>query len=398
VEVRLIFLFDWQNYAKLLRLAARESNLQVRIYFLVILLLWVPPVSLFHALCFFLDGLVFPGLSRVEIKNPVFIVGHARSGTTLVHRLMSQDEERFSAFMLYEMYFPSLLQKWVIRRVGELDRKLGGYLGRRIVAWDERHYAATQSRHPMSLTKMEEDDMVLYYSMASGYWITKLPYLGSLDFYYVDEWPEKKRRRMMRFYRECLRRQLYLNGPEKTHLNKSPIFAGRVETLIETFPDARIVVPVRNPFETIPSLLKLMRHGWKALGWGEARQRPALEVLANQSFHTYRHPLEVLARMPHVPHAVIEYRDLLAKPAETIEKIYRDLDFEITPHFRKTLQGEVRRAREHKSGNEYSLEEFGLDKNSIRDELAPLFKRFDWADGEPDRSSQEPPHRVEDPA
>ena len=374
----MIFLFDWQNYRKMLRLAWNEPSAQVRVYFLVILLLWVPPVSAFHAICFFLDGLLFPGLWRTEIKQPVFVLGHARSGTTLIHRLMSKDEGRFSAFMLYEMYFPSLLQRWVIRRVAALDRKLGGHLERRVQAWDERHYAAMREIHDMSLTNMEEDDITLYYSLASGYWITKLPYMGDLDFYYVDEWPEKKRKRLMRFYRDCLRRQLYLNGPDKLHLSKNPIFAGRVEALLETFPDARIVVPVRNPYETIPSLLKLMRTAWKRLEWEESRQQRCLEVLANQSFHTYKYPLEVLAQRPEIPHAVVDYRDLLSDPAATIERVYRELGFELSPGYHQVLLGESKRAREHKSGHRYSLEEFGLKAEAIRSELAELFDRFGW--------------------
>jgi hypothetical protein len=323
-------------------------------------------------------------LWRTKIDKPVFIVGHARSGTTLTHRLMSKDEGRFSSFMLYEMYFPSLLQKWVIRRVAALDRRLGGRLERRVQAWNDRHYAAMRGIHEMGITNMEEDDIVLYYSLASGYWITKMPYMGDLDFYYVDEWPEKKRRRLMRFYRDCLRRQLYLNGGDKIHLSKNPVFAGRVEALIETFPDARIVVPVRNPYETIPSLLKLMRSGWKRLAWEEARQQRCLEFLGNQSFHTYKHPLEVLARMPEVPHSVVDYRDLLSEPAETIERVYRDLGIEMSQSYREVLLGEGKRAREHKSDHRYSLEEFGLEADAIRSELSELFDRFGWDEADTD--------------
>ena len=374
----MIFHFDWQNYRKMLRLAWKEPNAQVRFHFLAILLLWIPPVSTFHAICFFLDGLIFPGLWRTKISKPVFIVGHARSGTTLTHRLMSKDEGRFSAFMLYEMYFPSLLQKWVIRRVASLDRQLGGHLERRVQAWNERHYAAMREIHEMGITNFEEDDIVFYYSLASGYWITKMPYMGDLDFYYVDEWPKRKRERLMRFYRNCIRRQLYLNRGDLVHLSKNPIFSGRVEALIETFPDARIVVLVRNPYETIPSLLKLVRTSWKKLAWEESRQRRCLEFLAHQAFHTYRHPLEVLESMPEVPHAVVDYRDLLSEPAATIEGIYRDLGLEITPSYREVLLGEGKRARKHKTGHRYSLEEFGLEADAIHSELAELFDRFGW--------------------
>src|SRR5512139_2680253 len=141
----------------------------------------------------------------------------------------------------------------------------------------------------MSLGAPEEDDIVFYWSCASGMWITKMPYLGDLDFYHVDELPRARRARLLAFYAACVRRQLYLNGAEKIHLSKNPIFAGRVASLIEAFPDARFVVPMRDPGETIPSLLKLMKVSWGLYHWDEARMQRSLAVLAAQSLHTYRH-------------------------------------------------------------------------------------------------------------
>jgi hypothetical protein len=94
------FHFDFGNYFKMLRLAWGEASPRARRRYLAILLLAVPPVALFHALCFALDPILFPSLRRVKLRQPVFVVGHARSGTTLVHRLLSQDEGRFSSFRL----------------------------------------------------------------------------------------------------------------------------------------------------------------------------------------------------------------------------------------------------------------------------------------------------------
>ena len=91
-----------------------------------------------------------------------------------------------------------------------------------------------------------------------------------------NDWPERKRRRINDFYRECVRRQLYLNGPDKTHLSKNPLWAGRVASLIESFPDARFVVNVRDPRDTIPSLLKLLSSAWQRMGWDEAQQQRCL--------------------------------------------------------------------------------------------------------------------------
>jgi hypothetical protein len=375
----MFFHFDFANYFRMLRLAWNEKNPRARRTYLVKLLLWVPPVAAFHAICFTLDALLFPGLHRTAIRNPVFVIGHARSGTTLVHRLMSQDGERFSSFRLYEMFFPSLLEKKAIRALGRFDRRfLGGAIERRVRAYDEKTYGPSRHIHPTGIFETEEDDQVLFYSMAAGFWITKMPYMGDLDFYYVDRWPERKKRRMMRFYADCIRRQLYLNGRHRTHLSKNPVFPGRLATLLETFPDARIVIPVRNPYETIPSLLELMRSGWKALGWDPERQQRCLSILADQSFDTYLYPLEVLARHPEVPNAIVDYRDLVADPAATIEQIYRALDLAISPEYRETLLAEGKRARQHKSRHSYSLEKFGLDAGAIRSGLAELFDRYGW--------------------
>ena len=383
----MIFHFDFANYFRMLRLAWRERNPRARRYYLLVLLVSVPLVSTFHAICFFLDGLLFPGLWKTRIRTPVFLVGHARSGTTLVHRLMSRDAGRFSSFRLYELYFPSLLQKKAIRLFADLDRRfLGGAVEKRVRAWEAKRYGAMRDVHKMGLTEPEEDDIVFYYSCASGFWITKMPYMGDLDFYYVDRRSERQRRRLMRFYRDCIRRQLYLNGGDKIHLSKNPVFAGRVESLIEAFPDARNVVTMRNPYEAIPSLLKLMRIGWRHLDWDAARVDRCLRVLADQSFDTYLYPLEVLTRHPETPHAVVDYRDVVADPAATIEQVYGQLSLPMTAQYRELLLAEGKRARKHVSGHSYSLEEFGLDAGEIHTRLAELFDRFGW--DEPDAQEQ----------
>src|SRR5947208_2010690 len=110
----MLMYFDFATWRRMVRLAWREPVARTRRKLLVRLLVTVPLVATFHALCFLLDPLLFPRLRKTRIETPVFIIGHARSGTTLLHRLMSEDRERFSIFMYYELFFPSLLQKKVI--------------------------------------------------------------------------------------------------------------------------------------------------------------------------------------------------------------------------------------------------------------------------------------------
>ncbi len=375
----MLYYFDFTIWFKLIRLAARESNPKQRRGLLRLLLWHVPLRASITAICFFLDGILFPGLWRVKVKAPVFIIGHARSGTTLAHRLICADE-RFSAFKYYELMLPSLLQKKLVRGIAWLDRNcFGRRIEQRLQAWEKRKFGPTQHIHKMGLSIPEEDDLLYQTSCASGFWMTKLPYMGELDFFHIDRRPAASRRRLMRFYRESVRRQLYLNGPECIHLSKNPTYCGRVESLLEAFPDARFVVLYRNPYETIPSLLKLLHVGWKLQGnIGTDRIRESTRVMTELSYETYLYPLEVLDRHPETPRAVVDYRELVSAPRATIEKAYADLGLSIDEKYRQTLQAEQDRARRHETEHRYSLAEFGLEDQEIRRRLAPLFERFHW--------------------
>jgi hypothetical protein len=371
--------FDFRTYFRMLRLALRERDPRGRRLALFATLFLVPVVSTVHAICFLLDRILFPKLWAVEVKAPVFIIGHARGGTTLMHRLMAGDGDRFSYFLAYEMFFPSLLEKKLIRLLGRIDRRyLGSRIERALTAREDQTLAATRDVHYTGLFSPEEDDFVLTFSCASGMWIVFFPYLRELDFYYVDERPQRRRRRLMRFYRECVRRQLYLNGLDKTHLSKNPTFSGRVESLIEMFPDARFVLLVRDPREAIPSLMKMLKQSYRRVGWRDERTRESLEILARQSLHTYRYPLQVLQRHPETRWAMVDYRDLVASPKRAVEAAYAELGIEMTPAFAAALEDREKQARAHETAHRYSLEEFGIDVDQLRAELAELFDRFGW--------------------
>lgn len=383
----MLFYFNFDNYFKMLRLSWSEPSLTVRLRYLSMLLIGVPLVSVFHAICFALDPLLFRSLGKTDVVKPVFIIGHGRSGTTLTFRLIDQDEGRFSSFQLWECYFPSLLQKKIIRAIASIDKNyLGGFLGRRTAAFEERRYGPARHMHEMGLGLVEEDDISLFYSMASGFWMTKMPWMGEFDFFYVDKWPEKKRLKLMRFYRQLVLRQLCLNGTNSLngeniqHLSKNPYWTGRIQTLLDVFPDARIIVNLRDPREAVPSLIKLNVSAWKHMGWDPDRVQASIDVLIKQSIYNYRHPLEVLEQQSQTPYAILHYAEMLADPAAAIQAVYQALDLPMSENYRQTLLAQSAKQKKHKTKFRYSLEEFGLDADWLENEFADLFERFGWAD------------------
>ena len=367
------FYFDWSNYRAMVRLLATDRSARGRRLHRAFRF-GVPAIAAVHAVFFALDPILCASLRRTEVRGPVFSVGHARSGTTYQHRLMTNDPQ-FSYLLLWEMFFPSLIEKRLLRAVLGLDSRLRGRLHRRLSAFDQEAFGDTNDMHKTGLFVAEEDDFLLTFSLSSGFWMVLFPYVGVLDFHAIDRWPDRKRRRAMTFYKECVRRQLALTG-KAFHLSKNANFSGRLETLIEIFPDARIIIPLRNPQETIPSLLKMMQTAWRRQGHSEELIRASLRALADQSYETYEHPFQVLARHPEIRATVLDYRELVASPAAAIRSVYRDLGLELSPDLEAIFHAAG--ARGHESAHRYSLEEFGLDKNEIHGRLAELFETYGW--------------------
>ena len=106
--------------------------------------------------------------------------------------------------------------------------------------------------------------------------------------------------------------------------------------------------------------------------------RASLQTLAYQSYESYTAPLEVLERNPQTKHAIVDYRELVKAPRETVTQVYRELGFPISPAFEEILLEEEKRSGRHETTHRYSLDEFGLDAGEIQAELAPLFDRFEW--------------------
>lgn len=379
--------FHLRRALRLFRLAWSESWTPRRRRVIVFLTFFLPLLALANTACLLIDRLLFPGFRRIRVDRPVFIVGHARSGTTLMHQLLTRDDAQFSWFMTYELALPSILQKKVVRALGRFDREvLGGAIEGRIRAWENRAFEKGRQMHPMSLTGPEEDEFVFAPTFHSSSLGVVFAYLDEMVPYnrFDDAIDPATRARLMRYYRECVQRQLYVNGENRIHLSKNPLFSGKVASLLEAFPDARFAVMVRNPFETIPSIQKMMTRNYVASGTPPGQIERALSTMGDDSFYFYRHPFEVLDAKPEARWTAVPYELLVANPRAALEKVYADLGLDRTATSSVALDAAEGHARDYTPRHDYSMGEFGLDARAIHDELEPLFERFGWPEPEPE--------------
>ena len=168
----------------------------------------------------------------------------------------------------------------------------------------------------------EEDEHLLFYVWSTFFSGFVFPYLDELPPYqYFDtEIPRAERQRIMMFYQRCIKRHLYATGG-RYYIAKNPIFSARIESILETFPDARILYLVRNPLEMLPSTISLFGYMWRLFSNPPQKYPHCDEILAWTKYW-YDHPLEVIDRTSPEQCMIVSYDDLMESPDAVFRSIY----------------------------------------------------------------------------
>ncbi|HRI89768.1 MAG TPA: sulfotransferase, partial [Candidatus Hydrogenedentes bacterium] len=191
-----------------------------------------------------------------------------------------------------------------------------------------------------------------------------------------------EKERVMRFYKDCIRRHLYFHGPEKRFLSKNPAFSAKVGALREYFPGARLICNVRSPYNTVPSLFSALYVAWDMFDndpTGDVFRNSVLEIAA----HWYRHPLIQEHNWPDNRFAFLTYDALVNDLEAAVLGLYQRLEINAGPHFAERLRLEHESARKYKSSHRYSLEKYGLTSEGILNDFGDIFQRFGFDTANP---------------
>jgi hypothetical protein len=268
-------------------------------------------------------------IDETVIENPpLFILGHWRTGTTLLHNLISRDS-RFAYPNLYEVLHPGAFlsaEDTVTRR------------------WAKRFLPAKRPMDDMaySVDLPQEDEFALALSCGRSPELElNFPRRGDLYRKYltfegvpkkeVDEW----KRALLWFLKKLTmryRRPLVL---------KSPPHTARIRLLLELFPEARFVNIHREPYTVFQSA----RHTRDTAFWFTYLQKPDLTEADDNMLRTGQIVFDAYFDQRHLipPGRLVEvaYEDLAARPVEVMQDLYAKLDLPPFEEFRPKLQAYV---------------------------------------------------------
>lgn len=255
---------------------------------------------------------------------PIFIVGHWRSGTTLMHELLSLDSK---------LAFPSTYDAFVPEH-SLVSRKFFMPIMNLLMP----------AKRPMDNMSMgaaspQEDDFALL-SLNSPTPYRKIAFpLGrhneqlKLDPENLSSAELEMIKRHLAYFYNVLTLQY-----EKQLVVKSPPHTGRIKMLADLFPGAKFVHMSRHPHKLVPSTKKLWQllyylQAFQVLKNGEDEIIDYIFECKDLMYRAYFRDREMVDADQLIE---IRFEDLVANPLQVIERVYRQLSIdgydELAPH------------------------------------------------------------------
>ena len=329
-----------------------------------------------HWLGFLLDDILFRGWRRVKVREPLFVLGVPRSGTTKLHQILAKDSQ-YTTFSTWECLFAlSVTERRFWLALARLDASIGRP-GARALGWLERRvFASLDDVHAMSLATPEEDYFALMPILSC--FILFLPFPANAHLHRVGmfdrEMPEDERGRILAFYQACLQKHLYVHGPNKRLLSKNAAFAPLAQSLSRQFPDARFIVCLRDPVETVPSQLSSIASGLRFFGISEKSAPIRARMLEQLAFY-YNNLYALVDSQPSRRCAAVTLAELKCGLSARLTAIYGQLGLPLGDDFACVLRNETPATRGYRSGHSYSLAQFGLEPADISARFATAYRR-----------------------
>jgi hypothetical protein len=299
------------------------------------------------ALSYF-DDIRYQALSgTVKIsKHPIYVLGHWRSGTTLLHNLLCSFKN--SAYpTTYQTVFPNNLffSKALIKRI------MHWYLPKRRLV----------DQAIMHVDNPQEEDFALGNEAGFSfyYWF----YFPRDREYIAREYmslPSENERRNQAFTKSYLRfiKRCMLNTGGDQYIAKNPPNMARIPFLMNLFPESRFVYIDRNPYEVIESTFRFFSGFLKTLQLQDIDDEALWVFVFKNYIHLHQKYLENKQRIPPDHLVEIKYEQLIADPAG----IFRDLHQEL---FQDLETDEVKLKKQLELHQDHRIKDYDFESGYV---------------------------------
>jgi hypothetical protein len=310
-----------------------------------------------------------PDIANQVVEGPLVIIGLPRTGTTALSQLVSADPE-VRSLRLWESSDPvpppEAATQYTDPRIEETARGL-----------DAMYHAFPRMRS-------------MYFQTATG--ATECQDLLGMEFRtahfdgmaHVPRYTEWVTNCDMapayRYHRRVLQLLQWRCPPLLWHL-KTPVHMLALDRLLEAYPDARFLWTHRDPAEVLGSVCSLIAYtrSWVSDRVDADLGKRQVELWAE----ALRRAMVLRRAVGEERFADIHFRDLNADPVGTVQRSYDQLGLTLgVEGSRHMAAWAAENPRGAHGAHEYALEDFGIDREAVRERFSFYVAHFDIGEGD----------------
>ncbi|MGZ8802858.1 MAG: sulfotransferase family protein, partial [Mycobacterium sp.] len=298
-----------------------------------------------------------PGIRDEVIERPIFLVGAPRSGTTVTHHLLSQDD-RFRYPLTWEcdeLYPP--LDPATMHTDPRIKRS------EKLIARTLSLAPDLDAAHPIGAWEAQECALLHAYAFHSETFHVMFNCQG------YDRWLAEQDRTWVYEEEKLLLQYMQSGGlrPTESWLLKTPPHMAQIDTILDVFPDARFVTTYREPTEIIASSCSLASTVFQMveddIDWHEHGRYMCWRTggMLARNVELRRKYADRTAQFIDFP-----MRRMVTDPLACVEEIYAHFGIELTAVTRlKMVRFTDERGMAARKPHIYHAEDYGLDINEL---------------------------------
>ncbi len=271
-------------------------------------------------------------------KDPIFIIGHWRSGTTLLHNLLCKNQN-FGFLNTYNsLFINNIYSKYLLKTL------------MKFIMPSER----PSDRIRLDVDLPQEDEFA----------VSNITNLSHYNFFFFPEEYKKFYSEAVRFenskssewlssYRKLLDRvKIYTNKEQL--IIKNPSNTARIKYLLEKFPDAKFIHIYRNPVNVYLSTYKFFYELFPSVNL----QKCSSDLLEKLILHNYREMYTDYYAQKHlIPKKnliEIKFEDFKKDSYSYLKKIHSQFDLDLNEFTEKNYRNYLKQQKSHKM-NTYQI-------------------------------------------
>jgi Sulfotransferase family len=304
-----------------------------------------------------------PRIAAEPIVAPTFIVGLPRTGTTLLHNLLTQDPEN-RVPLTWEVMYPSRFPNTPegILRARRLTASR--------LAWADRLAPQFKAIHPIAPDLPQECIAITAQVFMS------IQFHTTHDVGAYEDWFERDAQTQAFAFHRRLLQHLQSRRRARRWVLKAPGHLFSLAPLLAEYPDAKIIQTHRDPLRVMASMAShatVLRRAF-------SDQADPVQIATDWSrrwgdaLHRF---LAVRDRAPASAFLDLAYEEIEERPLEAVRKVYDFLGWQLSPAAEQSMQAFLDANPKNKHGvHRYTLAEYGLSPEVEMSRYEDYCRRF----------------------